>query len=94
MRDFFGFVVSLIFIVYGFTYSILMIYSSVRLSHINNINIASILSVDGLRNGRLTSIAPTLCLSFPHDKALTLCENLRADGSHEQIIHECGNGYA
>ena len=50
MRDFFGFVVSLIFIVYGFTYSLLMIYSSVRLSHIYNINIASILSVDGWRN--------------------------------------------
>ena len=94
MRDFFGFVVSLIFIVYGFTYSILMNYSSVRLFHIYNINIASILSVDGWGNVRLTSIVPTLCLSFPHDKALTLCENLRADGSHEQIIHECGNGYA
>ena len=51
MRDFFGFVVSLIFIVYGFTYSILMIYSSVRLFHIYNINIASILSVDSWRNG-------------------------------------------
>ena len=51
MRDFFGFVVSLIFTVYGFTYSILMIYSSVRRSHIYNINIASILSVDGWRNG-------------------------------------------
>lgn len=94
MRDFFGFVVSLIFTVYGFTYSLLMIYSSVGLSHIYNINTASILSVDGWRNGWLISIAPTLCLSFPHDKALTLCENLRADGSHEQIIHECGNGYA
>lgn len=94
MRDIFGFVVSLIFTVYGFTYSILMIYSSVRLFHIYNINTASILSVDGWRNGWLTSIVPTLCLSFPHDKALTLCENLRADGSHEQIIHECGNGYA
>ena len=94
MRDFFGFVVSLIFIVYGFTYSILMIYSSVRLFHINNINTASFLSADGWRNGWLISIVPTLCLSFPHDKALTLCENLRADGSHEHIIHECGNGYA
>lgn len=94
MRDFFGFVVSLIFTVYGFTYSILMIYSSVGLFLIYNINIASILSVDGWRNGRVISIVPTLCLSFPHDKALTLCENLRADGSHEQIIHECGNGYA
>ena len=51
MRDFFGFVVSLIFIVYGFTYSILMIYSSVRLFHINNINTASFLSADGWRNG-------------------------------------------
>ena len=51
MRDFFGFVVSLIFTVYGFTYSILMIYSCVRLSHIYNINTASILSVDGWRNG-------------------------------------------
>ena len=94
MRDFFGFVVSLIFTVYGFTYSLLMIYSSVRLSHIYNINTASILSADGWRNGWLISIVPTLCLSFPHDKALTLCENLRADGSHEHIIHECGNNYA
>lgn len=51
MRDFFGLVVSLIFTVYGFTYSILMIYSSVGLSHIYNINTASILSVDGWRNG-------------------------------------------
>ena len=59
MRDIFSFVVSLIFIVYGITYSILMIYSSVRLSHIYNINTASILSVDGWRNGRRTSIVPT-----------------------------------
>ena len=51
MRDIFGFVVSLIFTVYGFTYSILMIYSSVRLFRIYNINTASILSVDGWRNG-------------------------------------------
>lgn len=51
MRDFFGFVVSLIFTVYGFTFSILMIYSSVRLSHIYNINTASILPVYGWRNG-------------------------------------------
>ena len=51
MRDIFGFVVSLIFIVYGFTYSILMIYSSVGLFLIYNINIASILSADGWRNG-------------------------------------------
>ena len=94
MRDFFGFVVSLIFTVYGFTYSLLMIYSSVGLFLIYNINTASILSVDGWGNGWLISIVPTLCLSFPHDKALTLCENLRADGSHEHIIHECGNNYA
>ena len=94
MRDFFGFVVSLIFTVYGFTYPILMIYSSVGLFLIYNINTASILSVDGWRNGRVISIVPTLCLSFPHEKALTLCENLRADGSHEHIIQECGNGYA
>ena len=64
MRDFFGFVVSLIFTVYGFTYSILMIYSSVRLSHIYNINIASILSVDGWRNGWLISIAPPYAYRF------------------------------
>ena len=51
MRDFFGFVVSLIFTVYGLTYSLLMIYSSVRLFLIYNINTASILSVDGWRNG-------------------------------------------
>ena len=50
MRDFFGFVVSLIFIVYGLTYSILMIYSIVGLFHIYNFNTASMLSVDGWRN--------------------------------------------
>lgn len=59
MRDFFGFVVSLIFTVYGFTYSLLMIYSSVGLFLIYNINTARILSVDGWRNGWLISIAPT-----------------------------------